>query len=411
MYPANWPAPQDTFPMAPQDTVSHQDSWCCFNDCDSAYHMPGDTRPIGIEIYQTVYAWDIIEIEDVIFFTYDIKNVSGNNLQNCYVGPLADVDIGAEVGGGNNDLCTAIIERTYIVDNDTIIVDNVAYQWQEEEEPGWSSFPGVIGFDLLQTPFDLEWGQDKDNDGIPDQYERDSVYYWNNLPPEMWDVDDDGVPDWRDASENPQLGMTAFKECHNPAPANDSEKYMLLAGYNFQTGVYEPYDTIIPPPQDQTFLISSGPFDLEPDSTVTILFAVLFADWYEIYQFPDTALALVNKRAQLYYDMYWFLSPGIDEHQSTKLLPVNLEICPNPFSYKTDIRWQVPDNSNATMEIYGVTGRLVKQFILPNAYSLVPTCISWDGCDDQNKKLSSGVYFLKFKAGDYSATEKLLLIR
>ncbi|NOR17444.1 hypothetical protein GQ543_07045, partial [candidate division WOR-3 bacterium] len=29
MYPANWPAPQDTFPMAPQEPVSHQDSWCC----------------------------------------------------------------------------------------------------------------------------------------------------------------------------------------------------------------------------------------------------------------------------------------------------------------------------------------------------------------------------------------------
>jgi len=57
MYPDPWPAPIDTFPMAPQRPKSDQDSWCCYNDCDSNYHVPGDTRPIGVEVYQTVYAW------------------------------------------------------------------------------------------------------------------------------------------------------------------------------------------------------------------------------------------------------------------------------------------------------------------------------------------------------------------
>ncbi|UCG31493.1 MAG: T9SS type A sorting domain-containing protein [candidate division WOR-3 bacterium] len=35
----------------------------------------------------------------------------------------------------------------------------------------------------------------------------------------------------------------------------------------------------------------------------------------------------------------------------------------------------------------------------------------WNGTDDTNRKLPSGVYFLKFTAGDYTATQKLLLIR
>ncbi|GAF98006.1 unnamed protein product, partial [marine sediment metagenome] len=276
---------------------------------------------------------------------------------------------------------------------DTIIVDDVAYQWSYST-PSWPE-TGAICFDLLQTPFDLEWGQDKDNDGIPDQYERDSVYYWNNVPPEMWDVDNDGIPDWRDASENPQLGMTAYKRfCLDLEPHTDPERYMALAGYNIFNGQYEPYDTIIPDPDDHRFIMSSGPFDLEPDSTVTILFAVLFANWENIYQTPDTVLVLVGKWAQLYYDKFWFLSPGIDEHQSTKLLPVNLEIRPNPFSYKTDIRWQVPDNSNATMEIYGVTGRLVKQF--KHEPSKQMNKITWCGDDNSGNKLPSGVYFLKF---------------
>jgi len=39
------------------------------------------------------------------------------------------------------------------------------------------------------------------------------------------------------------------------------------------------------------------------------------------------------------------------------------------------------------------TGRMVKEFILPTAYSSVPTVISWDGTDDSGKRVASGVYF------------------
>ncbi|MCK4941524.1 hypothetical protein KAS45_05480, partial [candidate division WOR-3 bacterium] len=60
MYPNPWP-PYDpvNLPMAPTTNLSHQDSWCVYNDLDPQYHMAGDTRPIGIEIYQTVYAWNL----------------------------------------------------------------------------------------------------------------------------------------------------------------------------------------------------------------------------------------------------------------------------------------------------------------------------------------------------------------
>jgi flagellar hook assembly protein FlgD len=37
--------------------------------------------------------------------------------------------------------------------------------------------------------------------------------------------------------------------------------------------------------------------------------------------------------------------------------------------------------------------------------------IIWDGRDTAGKKVSSGVYFLRFEAEVYSATKKLLLIR
>ncbi|UCF70943.1 MAG: hypothetical protein JSW49_01320, partial [candidate division WOR-3 bacterium] len=314
IHPENWPAPPDTLPMAPQNAVSHEDSWCCFNDCDTTYHVPGDTRPIGIEVYQTVYAWDLPYVEDMIFFTYDVKNVSGSTLSDCYLGIYVDCDIGNEVGSGD-DRFSGIVYREYIIGNDTIIVDDVAYQWQEQEEPGTPPWiPGTIGFDLVQTPFDLVEGMDKDGDGILDQYERDSVYYVTNLPFAMWDVDNDGVPDWRDPSQWPQVGLSALKRfTHVINPQFDAQRYAMMAGYNIVTGLYEPYDTIPPDPDDQRFLLASGPFDLEPDSIMTLVFAVVFAEWMDIYVRPDTAIALIDKWAEDYYNMYWYLYTGIEE--------------------------------------------------------------------------------------------------
>ena len=404
MYPDPWPAPPDTFPMAPQDTVSHQDSWCCYNDCDSNYHMPGDTRPIGIEVYQTVYAWDISEIEDIIFFTYEVKNVSGNNLQDCYFGICTDNDIGNETGASANDICTGIIEHTYIIGNDTIIVDDVAYQWQEEPESGWTEFPGTIGFDLLQTPFDLVPGEDKDGDGIPDQYETDSAWYWNNLPPEMWDADEDGVPDWRDPSQWPQIGMTALKRFTLDFEPNiDPDRYLTLAGYNYQTGIYEPYDTIPSDPDDQRFLMASGPLDLEPDSSVTLVFAVLLADWYNIYQTPDSALALVDKWAQLYYDMYWFLYTGIQENSYIEKFNTELTILPNPISRHAQISFSLTKSDIVSLKLYNTAGQLVKK-IMREQMSAGKYNINLN-----TKGLSQGTYFLLLET-PHSKTSKSLVI-
>ncbi len=102
---------------------------------------------------------------------------------------------------------------------------------------------------------------------------------------------------------------------------------------------------------------------------------------------------------------------GIAENNIQKSRVLSLDISPNPFSKKTDIRFQTIDNSNVTIEIFDVTGCSVKNLLSPTVYPIVPTTISWDGRDNFCKRLPNGVYFLKFEAGDYCATKKLLLIR
>jgi hypothetical protein len=326
-HPNPWPPPGGTFPTAPQTSLSHQDSWCVYNDSDSVYHVAGDTRPIGFEVYQSIHAWNLSLLIDVVFLTFEIKNVSGQNMTDFYLGICADNDIGNEAGNAANDLISAIVGQWYVIDGDSFWIDNLAYQWQYDEEPGTTPYyAAVIGYDLIRTPYDLVDGEDKDGDGILDQYERDSVYFVTNLSPAVWDVDHDGLHDWRDPSEIPQLGMTAFKRFTlNLEPNYDRERYMTLAGYNFYTGAYEPYDTFHVDPDDQRWLQASGPFELMPDSTVTLVLALVFADWMDIFECPDTALVEVDYWAQFCHDMNWFI-PGPPPLPGLTLIPGDAKI-------------------------------------------------------------------------------------
>jgi len=351
MYPDNWPAPTGTFPMAPQARISHQDSWCCFNDCDSTYHSPGDTRPIGIEAYQTVYAWNIPELEDVIFFTYHLKNVSDHNLHDCYFGVMADCDIGNESGGAN-DIMSGIVGKWYAVGSESIWVDNLAYQYQDVTEPGWAQIPGAIGFDLLATPMDL--------------------------------------------------GMTALKRFTlSIDPSTDEERYLTLAGYNFSTGIYEPYDTVPSQPDDQRFLMSSGPFDLAVDSSVTLVFAVLFADWHGLYGTPDIALALVDAWAQYQYDNNWILS--VKEMPQTKIASPLMTISPNPITNKAQVSFSLTNAGFVSLKLYNTIGQLVKE--VANGHRPVGNY----NIDLNLNQLSQGTYLLLLETPNGKSSRSLVI--
>ncbi len=63
--------------------------------------------------------------------------------------------------------------------------------------------------------------------------------------------------------------------------------------------------------------------------------------------------------------------------------------------------------TEVSMKIYDATVRLVRQWDYPTMR--LSDNISWNGTDQANRPLLSSVYFFKFKAGDYSATEKLTI--
>jgi hypothetical protein len=96
---------------------------------------------------------------------------------------------------------------------------------------------------------------------------------------------------------------------------------------------------------------------------------------------------------------------GMAEEVACDAQGIGLVASPNPFSSSIDIRYQITDDrQKCELRIYDITGRLVTD--LSRQIS-----VTWDGNDLSGHILPGGVYFLKLTIGDYTATEKLLLIR
>ena len=126
MYPEDWPPDPTVFPASMQDSfltslkvplpsgetisnyfdpiprkaISSGDCWSVFNDGDPANEEYGGTGS-GIEVYQNTYGWSLPWNRDVVFFVYNVRNVTTDTISNAYMAMCCDGDIGS----AGNDYC------------------------------------------------------------------------------------------------------------------------------------------------------------------------------------------------------------------------------------------------------------------------------------------------------------------
>ncbi len=83
---------------------------------------------------------------------------------------------------------------------------------------------------------------------------------------------------------------------------------------------------------------------------------------------------------------------------------------PNPFSNTTKITFELPGSVPVELAVFDVRGRLVK---LIERATLGPAVVNrvWDGRNGAGRKVSSGIYFLRLRAGDAEKHRKLVLLR
>ena len=83
---------------------------------------------------------------------------------------------------------------------------------------------------------------------------------------------------------------------------------------------------------------------------------------------------------------------------------------PNPFNPTTNIAYSIKDADIVTLEVYNIKGQLVKTLVNETKETGEYTA-TWNGTDNANKSVSSGVYFYKMKSGNYTSTKKMILMK
>jgi|GEM_PF-3369262 len=87
-----------------------------------------------------------------------------------------------------------------------------------------------------------------------------------------------------------------------------------------------------------------------------------------------------------------------------------LQNYPNPFNQSTKIRFNLPRASFVSLNIYDLLGRkvriLVSEHLSPGFKSVL-----WDARNDSEEEVASGIYFYQIKAGDFTDTKKLVLVK
>jgi len=83
---------------------------------------------------------------------------------------------------------------------------------------------------------------------------------------------------------------------------------------------------------------------------------------------------------------------------------------PNPFSSETTIEYDLAETTSVTINIYNTVGSLIKEIDqgdqIPGKYSII-----WDGTNNDNESVSSGIYFYQLRTKNYNKTEKMTLVK
>ncbi|MBS1493879.1 MAG: T9SS type A sorting domain-containing protein [Bacteroidetes bacterium] len=101
-------------------------------------------------------------------------------------------------------------------------------------------------------------------------------------------------------------------------------------------------------------------------------------------------------------------NPLVSVTQTGKNVPEKFTLMqnyPNPFNPSTKINYELPVSNNVTLRVYDMMGREVYELVNANQ-SAGSYSVSFDA-----SKLSSGVYYYKLTAGDFTETKKMLLVK
>lgn len=285
-------------------------------------------RPLNIEVTQKSFAWSYSYAEDFVLFDYAIRNIGHERLRNVFMGVYVDADVHgiSNADGYDDDICgfrhtapSHYLPAYCPPDSDVV---NIA--WIADNDGDLSAgtditpVPHVTGVRIVRTP--------------ADSLEVSFNWWIGNSNPSL-----DFGPQTRAKQRDLGTGGTG-------TPEGDRNKYYFMQNGEFdydqiRTASIDPLDPVwLPPPanhaadwadgKDTRYLLSFGPFDIEPGQTLPLSFAYVAGEnlhtepsnidnlpdnWQAYYENLDFSDLEINATwADWIYD-----NPGVDsDHDS-----------------------------------------------------------------------------------------------
>lgn len=154
----------------------------------------------------------------------------------------------------------------------------------------------------------------------------------------------------------------------------------------------------------------AGPLDLE-NGTFAAPNArpMSLIDYPPFQQLPPEVQAYILQHFEGYANHKAINAEAWQVPETTSLLPNY----PNPFNPETWIPYQLSEPAEVKLTIYDINGRVVRDLDLGHQragiYQSRARAAHWDGRNTQGEPVASGLYFYTLKAGEFSATRKMLI--
>jgi hypothetical protein len=119
-------------------------------------------------------------------------------------------------------------------------------------------------------------------------------------------------------------------------------------------------------------------------------------------------------RADHLHDILTWLDNTIPPPTEAGASPLETNLAqnyPNPFNPSTTIRYTLRETSHVTLRVYNVSGQLVRTLVDGEQAGQKSYSAEWDGRNNRGQNVSSGIYFYRLEAGEFTNTKKMLMLK
>ena len=349
----------------------------------------GSTSPLKAVILQTNWAYSNVNLRDVIFTEFRIINRSNMPWSNAYISIWTDDDLGTSTDDA--------------VGIDTILKMGYTYNFNAVD-PLYGSSPPAVGFLTLRNPI------------VPSP--GDTVRYYS--PPGTLKLI--VKPNYKEMKLS-SFNLYTNADPYAGDPSNYRETYYNLQGLKRNGSAWinpqNSQSTKFPYPGDpvtstgwteigfgdRRSMLSFGPLTMNPGDTQSVIVAQLIAGYSSNLGNISNLRTLANYVKGIYNSNFQSV---LSVNTISNEIPDRFSLSqnyPNPFNPNTIINYQLSMFNYVSLKVYDVLGKEVATLV-NEKQSAGKYEVEFDGSN-----LTSGVYFYKLTAGEFTDTKRMILIK